>query len=87
MRKLLLGMGYFTWLVCNLAVIYGVGWGAMKLIEATSIGDFIMKFTFGVIMLFLLVILSGLCLGLMSSMFGDEQVEKKVSKWFPFTDM
>ena len=84
MKKLLLGMGYLTWLCCNLAVIYGIGWGVFKLLESESVGDFILKLAGGMIMLMLLVILSGLCLGLVATLFNDEKVVKKITEWFPF---
>jgi len=87
MRKLLLGMSYFTWLVCNLAVIYGIGLGAYKLIESTSIGDFILNLALGMIILLLIALLSGLTLGLMAMVFNDEKVSNRVAKWFPFMDI
>jgi len=86
MRKLLLGMGYLTWFCCNLAVLYGIGWGAFKLLESESVGGFILKLAGGMIMLMLLIILSGLCLGIIAAFFGDEKTEDKVIKWFPFID-
>jgi hypothetical protein len=82
MRKLLLGMGYFTWLVCNLAIIYGVGWGVFELIKSTSVGEFLLKLAGGMITLFLLVILSVLILGLIAMMFDDEKVIKKFDEIF-----
>ena len=71
MKKILLGMGYLTWMIRNIAVIYGIGWGAMKLLESESVGQFILHLAFGMVMLFLVVILSILCLGLVAIMFGD----------------
>ena len=82
MRKLLLGMGYFTWLVCNLAIIYGVGWGVFELIKSTSVGDFLLKLAGGMVMLFLLVILSVLILGLIAMLFDDQKVIKKLDETF-----
>jgi hypothetical protein len=87
MRKLLLGLGYLTWLVCNIAIIYGVGYGAMLLIESESIGGFLFKLAAGLFMLMLLAVISGLILGAVASMFGDEAVKERVTKWFPFLDM
>lgn len=87
MKKLLLGMGYLTWFVCNIAVLYGIGYGTFKLLESESVGSFILHLVGGMIMLMILIILSGLCLGLVAMMFGDEKVEKKLSEWFPFMDM
>lgn len=86
MRKLLLGMGYLTWFCCNLAVLYGIGWGAVKLYQSSSVGEFILHFAVGMIMLMLLIVLSILCLGLVAAFFGDEKVEKKAAKWLPFID-
>lgn len=82
MRKLLLGMGYFTWFVCNLAIIYGVGWGVFELIKSTSVGDFLLKLAGGMVMLFLLVILSVLILGLIAILFDDQKVIKKFDETF-----
>ena len=84
MRKLLLGLGYFTWLVCNLAVLYGVGSGAFKLLESESVGSFIFHLAGGMIILLFLIVLSILCLGLVATVFGDEKTEDKVMKWLPF---
>ena len=86
MKKLLLGMSYLTWLCCNIAVLYGIGWGAFKLLESESVGGFILKLAGGMIMLMILIMLSILCLGLLAVLFGDEKVEKKVDKWLPFID-
>ena len=83
MKKLLLGMGYLTWLCCNIAVLYGIGWGAFKLLESESVGGFILKLAGGMIMLMCLIVLSILCLGLVVMLFGDEKVEKKVEGWLP----
>ena len=83
LKKILLGMGYLTWFCCNLAVLYGIGWGAMKLLESESVGQFILDLAFGMVMLFLVVILSILCLGLVAMMFGGDEVEKKLDDIFP----
>ena len=83
MKKLLLGMGYLTWFCCNLAVLYGIGWGAFKLLESESVGEFILHLAGGMIMLMLVVILSILCLGLVMMLFGDEKTVEKIDKWFP----
>lgn len=82
MRKLLLGMGYFTWFVCNLAIIYGVGWGMFELIKSTSVGEFLLKLAGGMVTLFLLAILSGLILGLIAMLFDDQKVIKKLDETF-----
>jgi hypothetical protein len=34
MKKLLLGMGYLTWICCNLALLYGLGLGTVKLCQS-----------------------------------------------------
>ena len=86
MKKLLLGMGYLTWLCCNLAVLYGIGWGAFKLLESESVGGFILKLAGGMIVLTCLIVLSILCLGLLAVLFGDEKTEKKIEGWLPFID-
>jgi len=86
MKKLLLGMGYLTWFCCNLAVLYGIGWGAVKLYQSSSVGEFILHLAVGMIMLMLLIVLSILCLGLVATLFGDEKTEGKVMKWFPFME-
>jgi uncharacterized membrane protein YhdT len=77
MKKLMLGMGYLTWFCCNLAVLYGIGWGAFKLLESESVGSFILHLAFGMVMLMCLIILSVLCLSLVILIFGDgKHVEK-----------
>jgi hypothetical protein len=86
MKKLLLGMGYLTWLCCNLAVLYGIGWGAFKLLESESVGSFILHLAGGMIMLMCLIVLSILSLALVATLFGDEKVEEKAAKWLPFID-
>ena len=83
LKKILLGMGYLTWFCCNLAVLYGIGWGAMKLLESESIGEFLLKLAGGMIMVLVMVILSILCLGLVAMMFGDDNLEKKLDDIFP----
>ena len=83
MNKILLGMGYLTWMICNIAVVYGLGWGAMKLLESESVGQFILHLAFGMVMLFLVVILSILCLVLVAMVFGDDKLEKKLEDLFP----
>ena len=83
MNKILLGMGYLTWMICNIAVVYGLGWGAMKLLESESVGQFILHLAFGMVMLCLVVILSILCLVLVAMVFGDDKLEKKLEDLFP----
>lgn len=85
LKKVLLGMGYLTWMICNIAVLYGIGWGAMKLLESESVGEFILHLAFGMLMLFLAVILSILCLGLVAMVFGDKKMEDKIEKITPKT--
>jgi len=83
LKKIVLGMGYLTWIICNIAVIYGIGWGAMKLLESGSVGEFLLKLALGMLILFLVVILSILCLALVAMMFGDDKLEKKLDDAFP----
>ena len=82
MKKILLGMGYLTWFCCNLAVLYGIGWGAMKLLESESPGEFLLKLAGGMVTVLLMVILSILCLGLVAMLFGDEKIESKFDDLF-----
>ena len=84
LKKILLGMGYLTWMICNLAVLYGIGLGAMKLLESESVGEFLLRLAIGMIMVLIMVILSILCLGLVAIMFGDDKVEKKFDDIFPY---
>jgi len=83
LKKILLGMGYLTWMICNIAVLYGIGWGAIKLLESESVGHFIFQLAFGMFILLFVVILSILCLGLIAMMFGDEKMEEKIEKIIP----
>jgi len=78
MKKILLGMGYLTWIVCNLAIIYGIGWGAMKLLEFESVGEFLLYFAFSMIMLFCIVLMSILSLLLITRLFGSKEMQKKI---------
>ena len=82
LKKILLGMGYLTWMICNIAVIYGIGWGAIKLLESGSPGEFLLKLAGGIIMVLLMVILSILCLGLVAMLFGDEKMANKFDDFF-----
>jgi len=83
MKKILLGMGYLTWMVCNIAILYGIGWGAFKLLQSESVGGFLLKLAGGMVMLFLVVILSLLCLALIAMLFEDKKMEEKLDKLFP----
>jgi hypothetical protein len=83
MKKIVLGLSYLTWSIVNLAIIFGIGKGVFKLIDSKSLTDFVINLSMGMIMILLLTILSILCLGLISMFFGDEKVEKKVTKIFP----
>jgi len=86
MSKILLGMGYLTWMICNIAVIYGIGWGAMKLLESKSVGQFILQLAVSMIVLVMLVVMSILCLGLVNVMFGDKKIANRIEKWIPFNE-
>lgn len=84
MRKLLFGMGVFTWMVINLAIIYGIGKGAAWLITQ-SLGSFLGHLALGLIMVFLLTILSFMSIGLIGIIFDDyDKWSERLSKWFPF---
>jgi hypothetical protein len=82
MKKLLLGMG-LTWLLCNFAILYGIGWGIMNVINSESLGAVILKLAGGMVMLMLIILLSMLSLGLVAMMFGDKKTEEKVVSWLP----
>jgi len=82
LKKIILGMGYLTWMICNIAVIYGIGWGAMKLLESESVGQFILNLALGMVMLFLVIMVSIASLGLIAIMFGDEKMESKLDDLF-----
>lgn len=86
MRKLLFGMGVLTWMVINLAIIYGIGKGAAWLITQ-SLGSFLGHLALGLGMLFLLTLLSFMSIGLMGMFFDDnDKWSERLSKWFPFMD-
>ena len=82
LKKIILEMGYLTWMICNIAVIYGIGWGAMKLLESESVGQFILNLALGMVMLFLVIMVSIASLGLIAIMFGDEKMESKLDDLF-----
>ena len=84
MRKLLFGMGVFTWMVINLAIIYGIGRGAAWLITQ-SLGSFLGHLALGLVMVFLLTIISFMSIGLIGMIFDDhDKWFERLSKWFPF---
>lgn len=83
MKKLLLGMGYLTWFCCNLAALYGIGWGIMNVINSESLGGVVLKLAGGMVILMLIILLSMLSLGLIAMMFGDKKTEEKVVSWLP----
>ena len=78
MSKILLGFGYLTWIVCNLAIIYGIGKGAIYLINRESFGEFIMDLAFGMIVLFCIVLLSLLSFLLITMLFGSKEMKEKI---------
>ena len=82
LKKILLGMGYLTWMICNIAVIYGIGWGVMKLLESESAGEFLLKLAGGMIMVLIMIILSILCLGVVAMLFGDKRMVSKLDDFF-----
>lgn len=84
MKNLLLGMGYLTWFICNITILYGLGYGVMKLLESESVGSFLLHLAGGMIILMILVMLSILCLALVASIFGDKKVEDKITDILPF---
>ena len=84
MNKLFLGIGYLTWTICNITIIYWVGVGVMKLIESQSVGVFLKNLSIGLVMLSLISICSILILTLITYVFGDEKGMKKIEKTFPF---
>ena len=81
MKNLLKGMGYLTWLICNISLLYGVGIWVKKIIEAEDLAAFFFTLSLVMEILFLITILSMLVLGLMAVMFKDEEMEDKVKSW------
>lgn len=84
MKKLLGGMGYLTWFICNLGILYGFGIGIMDLINTKGLNDIALKVVIGMIFFFLISILSVLIFGLITMVFGTEEMQSKVDKWFSF---
>jgi hypothetical protein len=82
LKKILLGMGYLTWMICNIAVLYGIGCGVMELLESESVGEFLLKLAGGMVTVLVMVILSILCLGLVAMLFGDQRMESKLDDLF-----
>ena len=74
-------------MLCNIAVIYGIGLGVMKLINSTGVGEFIFHLAIGVLSLMIIIVMSILCLWLVAELFDDEKVTDKVRGWLPFLDM
>lgn len=83
MKKIMLGLGYLTWTMCNIACIYGFGVGIYKLFQLESVGAVFGFLALGLIGVLIAAILSLLCLGLVSSAFGDEILTEKVNKALP----
>ncbi len=83
MKKIMLGLGYLTWIMCNIACIYGFGVGIYKLFQLESIGIILVFLALGLIGLLMTFILSMLCLGLVSAMFGNEKLVEKIDKALP----
>lgn len=87
MRKLLFGMGALTWMVINLAIIYGIGKGAAWLITQ-SFGSFLGHLALGLVMISMLILLSFLSIGLIGIAFDDhDKWSERLSKWFPFMNL
>ena len=79
-------MGCFTWMVINLAIIYGIGKGAAWLITQ-SLGSFLGHLALGLVIVFMLTILSFISIGLIGITFDDyDKWSERLSKWFPFMD-
>ena len=83
MKKIMLGLGYLTWAMCNIACIYGFGIGIYKLSQLESVGTILTFLALGLIGLLMAAILSMLCLGLVSIAFGDEKLAEKVDRALP----
>ena len=83
MKKILLGLGYLTWSVCNITVLYGIGlYVKNRLINPETVTDFLLSLSLGLIVLMLIAILSILILGLITMIFGGEKGMEKVKKAF-----
>ena len=83
MKKIMLGLGYLTWTMCNILCIYGFGVGLYKLSQLESVGTILTFLALGLFFLLMAAILSMLCLGLVSIAFGDEKLAEKVDKALP----
>lgn len=84
MKKLLGGMGYFTWFIVNLGILYGFGVAIMDLVNTKGLDDIILKVVLGMILFFLITLVSVLVFGLITMVFGTEKMQDKVDKWFSF---
>lgn len=77
-------MGVLTWMLINLAIIYGIGKGAAWLITQ-SFGSFLGHLALGVAMIFILTLLSFMSIGLIGMVFDNhDKWSERLSKWFPF---
>lgn len=79
----MLGLGYLTWSIWNLASLYWLGWGAMKLINSKGMSEFVFLLSMGVLMLFGVVMMSFLTFALIAQIFGDKKVSEKIEKSLP----
>lgn len=81
MKKLLGGIGYLTWFIANLGILYGFGAGVMNLVESNDLDDIVLKTVLGMILFFLITVLSVLAFALITMVFGTKEMQDKVNKW------
>jgi len=82
LKKLFAGIGYITWFILNItAIAYAGKWFRGKVEEGFT-EHFLIDLSFGMVMLFLVSILSVLGLVLIAIIFGDEHVYMRFMKAF-----
>ena len=84
MRTIMLGLGYLTWVLLNISCLYWLGYKVTILIETESIGYFLFYLCMGLVSILVLTMLSILTLGLIAIIFGDRNMEDRLTKILSF---
>ena len=83
-NRILLGMSYLTWIICNISIIYGLGYSIIFLFKVKNIGSFLLYLAIGSCTLMLLIVISFLLLYLITLTFGNDDEIKRLENHIPF---
>ena len=84
MKKIIRGLSYLSWFMCNLAFVYVLYIGVEKMTHLTNISRLVILIPITLAILVLVMMLSIVILGLIAIMFNDEAIENLVTEWLPF---